>query len=77
MVEKFIQEAHIKKGALHNQLGISKSEKIPSSLLDKIINAKPGAIIVNPSSSGKKRIKVTRLLDRRALFARNLRNLRG
>lgn len=31
---KWIQSAHIKKGALHEQLGIPEDEKIPESMLE-------------------------------------------
>lgn len=36
MAEKWIQKAIKKKGALHRQLGIPQSKKIPVSLLKKI-----------------------------------------
>lgn len=31
--EKWIQKAHIKKGALHKQLGVPEGKKIPESKL--------------------------------------------
>ena len=75
MVVKWIQKIHLKKGVLHRQLGISKTEKIPMSLLNKIIAAKPGDTIINPTSKGRKRIKVTRVLEKRANLAKNLKNI--
>ena len=75
MVVKWIQKIHLKKGVLHRQLGIPLDMKIPVSLLNKIISAKPGDVITNPSSKGRKRIKVTRVLEERANLARNLKNI--
>ena len=73
---KFIQKAHLKKGALSRQLGIKESNNIPLMLLDKIIKAKAGQSIKNPTKKGKAVIKVTRLLERRAIFAKNMKNFR-
>lgn len=75
MAKKFIQEIGIKKGALSRQLGIPEKENIPFTLLDKIIAAKAGQTITNPTKTGKRRIKVTRLLEQRAILARNLKHL--
>ena len=76
MVIKWIQKIHLKKGVLHRQLGIPKDEKIPMILLNKIISAEAGETIVNPTGKGKKRIKVTRQIERRAILARNLKNIK-
>jgi len=76
--KKFIQKA-LKKGkagALSRQLGIPIKENIPFTLLNKIIKAKPGETITNPTKVGRRRIPVTRLLERRSIFARNLKNIR-
>ena len=75
MVIKWIQKIHLRRGALHKQLGISKDNKIPVSLLKKIISAKVGETIKNPSKVGRRRIKVTRVLERRAILARNLKKI--
>ena len=75
MVVKWIQKIRLKKGVLHKQLGISKDEKIPLSLLNKIISAKPGETITNPTNKGRKKIKVNRLLERRSILARNLKSI--
>ena len=75
MVVKWIQKIHLKKGVLHRQLGIPQEQKIPVSLLNKIIAAKPGDTITNPSGKGRRRIKVTRVLEKRANLARNLKNI--
>ena len=70
--KKWIQSAGIKKGALSKQLEIPEEQNIPKTLLDEIIRAKAGDEIRNPTKVGKKSIKVTRLLERRAIMARNL-----
>lgn len=76
MVNKWIQKTNLKKGALSRQLGIPEKDNIPMSLLNKIIKAKAGQTITNPTKSGKRRIKVTRLIERRSIMARNLKNIR-
>ena len=73
--KKFIKKIGIKKGALSKQLKIPEKENLPRTLLNKIIAAKAGDTIKNPTKTGKRRIKVTRLLERRAILARNLKNL--
>ncbi len=75
MVDKWIQKAVNKPGTLHRQLQIPEDKKIPVVLLDKIIKAKAGDVIVNPTKIGKGKIKVTRLLERRAILARNLKKI--
>jgi len=75
MKKKWIQKAVNKPGTLHKQLEIPKNKKIPMSLLNKIIKAKAGDIIINPTKIGKRKIKVTRLLEERAILARNLKNI--
>lgn len=71
-----IKKLNLKKGALSRQLGIMQKDNIPMTLLDKIISARAGDTITNPTLMGKRRIKVTRLLERRAILARNLKNIR-
>lgn len=66
----------MKKGALSKQLAIPQKDNIPKTLLNKIIKAKPGQTIKNPTMSGKPKIKVTRLIERRAILARNLKNFK-
>ena len=75
MVDKWIQKAVNKPGTLHRQLGIPKKVKIPMVLLNKIISAKAGDVIKNPAKVGRKVIKVTRLLEERAILARNLKKI--
>ncbi len=76
MVEKFIQKANPKKGALSRQLGIPIKKNIPIVLLNKILSAKVGQKIKNPTKSGKRIIPVTRLLKRRSVFARTLKSFK-
>ena len=52
------------------QLGIIKRERIPITLLNKIIDAEPGDTIKNPTKIGKKHIKVTKLLEHRSIMAK-------
>tara|TARA_Y100000310_G_scaffold290626_1_gene317974 strand:- start:721 stop:948 length:228 start_codon:yes stop_codon:yes gene_type:complete len=73
---KWIQKAITRPGTLHRQLEISKDKKIPMSLLNKIISAKAGDMIKNPTPIGKKKIKVTRKLERKAILARNLKRMK-
>ena len=75
MVKKWIQKTGMKKGALHSQLGIPKEKDIPMNLLNKIISAKAGEVIKNPSKTGKKTIKITALLKKRVNLAKNLKKI--
>jgi hypothetical protein len=73
--KKFIQKINLKKGALSRQLGIPEKMDIPMTLLRTIVRAKAGDTITNPTRIGRRRIKVTRLLERRAIFAIMLKKL--
>lgn len=72
----FIQGINLKKGALSRQLGIPEKKNIPEKLLNKIIAAKSGQTIRNPSRIGKRKIKITKLIERRSILARNLKHLK-
>lgn len=74
-IKKWIQKAIWKKGTFSSQLGIPEEKDIPVPLLNKIIKAKPGDSITNPSKLGKRRIKVTRLLKKRANLAKTLKKI--
>jgi len=76
MVKRWIQEAVHRPGRLHVNLGIPKEEKIPMKLLDAIVQAKAGDTITNLTSVGKKKIKVTRKIEQRAILARNLKRIK-
>ena len=74
-MKRWIQKVIWHPGTLHKELEISKSKKIPSKLINKIVSAEIGKIITNPTTTGKKKIKVTRLLKRRVSLLRNLENI--
>jgi hypothetical protein len=66
-----------KPGALHRQLGISQDTRIPKTLLDIIQNADTGDVIKNPTKVGRRRYRVTTLMQRRVnpvLTARKFRH---
>ena len=73
---KFIQKAIRNKASLSTQLNINENENIPIELLNTIISTRIGTLIHNPTNSGKRVIKVTRLLKRRAVLARTLKTIR-
>ena len=75
-VKKFIKKALKRPGALSRQLNIPEKDNIPITLLRAIQKAKAGDTIRNPTLSGKRIIKVTRKLERRAIFAITLKKLR-
>jgi hypothetical protein len=65
-----------KPGALHRQLLIPKDTKIPKTLLVTIQNADTGDVIKNPTKVGRRRYRVTTLMQRRVnpvLTAREFR----
>ena len=64
-VDKWIQKAAPKKGALHKQLGISASKPIPSKTLKDVVGTETGK-----HSHG---VTVTPLLKKRSQFALNIR----
>ena len=78
MAKKWIQKAigKHKRGSLHKQLGVPMTKTIPKTLLAKIKASPIGQTVKNPSKNGKRRIKVTRLLKKRAVLAYTLRKLK-
>ena len=76
MAKKWMRKVAIKKGSLSRQLDIPIEDNIPITLLKAIRDAKIGSTIKNPTKSGKPRIKVTRLLKKRAVLAITLKNTR-
>jgi hypothetical protein len=77
MKNKWIQSVlkNHKKGSLSRQLGVPQEKNIPITLLNKVINADNGQTITNPTSIGRRKIKVTKLLTQRSILARNLKNI--
>ena len=65
----WIQGVNANKGALHRQLGYRVGQKIPSGLLNRIVDT-PIGNKVKVRGEGK---TVTPLLKQRANFARNVR----
>jgi len=63
--EYWIGKAMKRKGALHRQLGIPQETKIPTTLLRTIHNAYTGDVVKNPTKVGKRRYRVTTLMQRR------------
>jgi len=57
-------------------LGIPEEKNIPMTLLNRIAEAPIGSTIKNPTKTGKKTIKVTRKLKKRAVLARTLKKIR-
>jgi len=78
MKELWIQKAFKKKkkGALSRMLNIPEKENIPFTLLEKIRVTAIGKTIKNPTKTGKKQIKVTRLLKRRSGAALNVKRIK-
>lgn len=62
----------LKKGTLKRQLKIPEKNRIPKKLLIKIKQAKLRSRIKNPVKKGKRIIKVTPLLKKRAVVALTL-----
>jgi len=71
----WIQKAVRRRGALSRQLGIPVRENIPVTLLRRIRDADVGDVVRNPSRRGRRRVRVTRLLKRRAVLALTLKKL--
>jgi hypothetical protein len=53
MAEKWIQKMHMKKGALHKELGVSEGKKIPASKLKNAEKSK------NPKERKRARLAET------------------
>jgi CxxC motif-containing protein len=70
----WVQSAIRKKGSLSRQLGIPEEENIPKQLLQEIRKAKIGETVQNPTQTGNRVIKVTRLLKKRAVLALTLKS---
>lgn len=73
---KWIKKSIRHRGGLSRQLGIKEKDNIPVSLLKKIKRAKPGTTLTNPTKTGKKRIRVTKKMKRRANLALTLKRMK-
>ena len=78
MPKKWIQKAlkKRKEGSLHRQLDVPQSKTIPKTLLNEIKSTPVGEKVHNPTLVGKKIVKVTGLLKKRAVLAKTLRKMR-
>lgn len=80
MARYWIQKAIKRPGSLESffkrKFGLPKNRRIPVSALKKIVAAKAGQTITLKVGRKKRRIKVTGLLERRAILALTLRKLR-
>lgn len=65
-----------KPGALHRQLNIPKDTKIPTTLLRTILKADTGDVIKNPTKVGRRRYRVTTLMQQRVNPALTVRGFR-
>jgi hypothetical protein len=72
MVKKWIQKTGIKKGALSKQIGVPIEKNIPMKVLNKITSTEVGRTVTVP----KGKVKVTLLLKRRAVMAKNLKKIK-
>ena len=63
--EYWIGKAMKRKGALHRQLGIPQETKIPKTLLTTILKADTGDVVKNPTKVGRRRYRVTTLMQQR------------
>lgn len=75
--DRWIQQTDMKEGALSRQLGIPEKDNIPMALLTRIKNAPIGTTVVNPTTVGKSRIKVTPLLKKRAVMAHTMKGFKA
>lgn len=73
MVNNFIQKAHLKKGALHKQLGYPEDYIIPEHVLHQITKTPIGKKAKYYINNKLHTPTITRLLKRRAQFALNIR----
>jgi len=64
--ELWMQRALRKKpGALRRQLGIPRDKNIPVTLMRRIQDADTGDVVKNPTKVGKRRYRVTTLMQQR------------
>lgn len=69
-----MDELELRQGAFKRQVGVPKRRKVPLALENKIISAPEGKTVKNPTKTGDKHIKVTKLMKKRAVFAKNARS---
>jgi len=75
--ELWMQKALRRKpGALHRQLGIPRDKNIPVTLMRRILAADTGDVVKNPTQVGKRRYRVTTLMQQRVNPVLTVRKLR-
>ena len=74
--KNWIHHSIKKKGGLSRQLGIPEKDNIPVTLLRKVKTAPIGSTVSNPTKTGRRKIKVTKKLKKRATLALTLKRLR-
>lgn len=66
-----------KEGSGHRTFGVKKGEKLPRTFLQKVVDTPIGKVAHNPTQTGKRSIKVTRLVKSRANGLLNAIRLTG
>jgi hypothetical protein len=70
--KNFIQLANIKTGSFREQLGLKENQKVLLSTCAKIKNTPIGKIAKIPQNKGRKTIRVTSLVKKRATLCHTL-----
>ncbi len=70
--KNFIQMANIKTGSFREQLGLKENQKVLLSTCAKIKNTPIGKIAKIPQNKGRKTIRVTSLVKKRATLCHTL-----
>jgi hypothetical protein len=64
-----------KEGSLHKMLEVPQSETLPFTLVDKGCHTPIGKTFKNPTQTGKKKVKVTKLVKQRSCLALTLKRM--
>ena len=74
--KNFIQDADMKAGSFRDQLGLKKDQKVLLSTCAKIKKTPIGKIAKIPQNNGRKTIRVTSLVKKRATLAHTLMKMK-
>ena len=74
--KNFIQDADMKTGSFRDQLGLKKDQKVLLSTCAKIKNTPIGKIAKIPKNKGRKTIRVTSLVKKRATLCHTLMKMK-
>ena len=69
---RFIQSGITRPGSLHRQLRVPDGTALPKTFLEEIKATPIGKMVSNPTKTGIREIKVTRLVKQRAVLALSL-----